>query len=76
MPDTSDTPDASDITVPPSLTELPESVEDVDPVVAEMVVAVRDRFGLRGLRDAQAMIGTEIVLAEEALAELSPDQPG
>jgi hypothetical protein len=73
MPDPSDAPESTE---PHRTIQLPESAEDVDPVVAEMVVAVRDRFGLRGLRDAQAMIGKEIVLAEQALAELTADQPG
>ena len=53
------------------MTQSPE--EDVDPRVAEMVVAIRDRFGLRGLRGAQWLIAQEIRLAEDALAELSAD---
>ena len=48
---------------------------EVDPLVAELVEAIRDRFGLRGLRDARGLIDQEIVLAEEALAELAPE-PG
>lgn len=44
--------------------------DDVDPWVAEMVVAVRDRFGIRGLRGARWMIEQEIRLAEEALHAL------
>jgi hypothetical protein len=46
---------------------------EVDPLVAELVAAIRDRFGLRGLRDARGMIDQEIVLAEEALTELEPE---
>ena len=42
---------------------------EVDPLVAELVEAIRDRFGLRGLRDARGLIDQEIVLAEDALAE-------
>lgn len=53
------------------MTEAAE--EDVDPRVAEMVVSIRDRFGLRGLRGARWLIDQEIRLAEEALAELSGD---
>lgn len=45
--------------------------DEVDPRVAELVVAIRDRFGLRGLRGAQWMIEQEIRLAEEAIAELT-----
>jgi hypothetical protein len=43
---------------------------EVDPLVAELVVTIRDRFGLHGLRDARRMIDDEIVLAEQAMAEL------
>ena len=49
---------------------------EVDPLVAELVVTIRDRFGLHGLRDARRMIDVEIVLAEEALSELEPDSGG
>lgn len=44
--------------------------DEVDARVAELVVAIRDRFGLRGLRGAHWMIEQEIALAEEALAGL------
>jgi hypothetical protein len=53
------------------MSEMPD--EDVDPRVAEMVVAIRDRFGLRGLRGARGMIDKEIDLAEAAIADLSRD---
>jgi hypothetical protein len=53
---------------------MSETPEDVDPWVAEMVVSIRDRFGLRGLRGAQEMINTEITVAEAALQELTADQ--
>ncbi|HET9945473.1 MAG TPA: hypothetical protein VFR56_07450 [Actinomycetes bacterium] len=46
---------------------------EIDPLVVELVAAIRDRFGLRGLRDARGMIDEEIVLAEEALAALEPE---
>ena len=36
---------------------------EVDPLVAELVEAIRDRFGLHGLRDARRMIDQEIVAA-------------
>ncbi|MGZ4461162.1 MAG: hypothetical protein ACXVYY_20155 [Oryzihumus sp.] len=49
------------------MSELPE---DIDPAVAELVVAIRDRFGLRGLRSAAWMIRNEITLAEESLRAL------
>jgi hypothetical protein len=44
--------------------------DEIDPRVAELVMAIRDRFGLRGLRGARWMIDQEIALAEQALAEL------
>lgn len=53
------------------MSELPEG--EVDPRVAELVIQIRDRFGLRGLRGAQWLIEQEIRLAEEALAELARD---
>lgn len=45
--------------------------EEVDPRVAELVVAIRDRFGLRGLRGARAMIDQEIAVAEAAISDLA-----
>lgn len=44
--------------------------DEVDPRVAELVVAIRDRFGLRGLRGARWMIEQEITIAEQALEQL------
>ena len=49
---------------------MSEKPEDIDPGVVEHVVAIRDRFGVRGLRDADALIREEIKLAEEALQGL------
>jgi Mg-chelatase subunit ChlI len=50
-----------------------ESDSGIDPAVAELVVTIRDRFGLRGMRDAQAMLEQEVELAEQALATLAAD---
>lgn len=47
--------------------------QDIDPRVVEMVEAIRDRFGLRGLRGARVLVEREIDVAEQALAELSED---
>jgi hypothetical protein len=47
-----------------------EVAEELDPVVVEHVEAIRDRFGLRGLRGAQILIAREIEVAEEAITEL------
>jgi Mg-chelatase subunit ChlI len=46
---------------------------DIDPAVAELVVTIRDRFGISGMRDAQAMLTEEVALAERALAALEVD---
>lgn len=55
----------------PTMTDSTDGApDDVDPRVAELVVAIRDRFGLRGLRGAHWMIEKEIALAEEAMAGL------
>jgi hypothetical protein len=35
---------------------------DVDPFIAEHVVAIRDRFGIDGLRDAARLIDSEIAI--------------
>jgi hypothetical protein len=47
--------------------------DEVDPRVAELVVAIRDRFGLRGMRGARWMLDQEIALAEAAMADLPAD---
>jgi hypothetical protein len=47
--------------------------DDIDPAVAELVVTIRDRFGLRGLRGARWLIDQEIRLAEDAVSDLSRD---
>lgn len=52
---------------------MSEMPDDIDPAVAEMVVRIRDRFGLHGLRSAAWLITNEIALAEDALQELRPD---
>ena len=43
---------------------------DADPEVAGHVIAIRDRFGVHGLRAAAALIAIEISIAEDALREL------
>jgi hypothetical protein len=52
---------------------MSDKSEEIDPGVVEHVVAIRDRFGVRGLRDAAAMIHEEITLAEKALRSLPSD---
>lgn len=51
----------------------PTGHDDIDPKVAQLVVQIRDRFGLRGLRGARWMVDQEIALAESALRELGTD---
>lgn len=45
--------------------------DTIDPAVVAMVEQIRDRYGVRGLRDAAALIDAEIVRAEQAVATLS-----
>jgi hypothetical protein len=52
---------------------MSEKPEDIDPGVVEHVIAIRDRFGVSGLRDAEALIREEITLAEKALKGLPSD---
>lgn len=52
---------------------MSERSEEIDPGVVEHIIAIRDRFGVRGLRDADALIREEIKLAEEALQGLPSD---
>jgi hypothetical protein len=52
-----------------------DGTDEIDPIVVEMISSIRDRFGLHGLRDAQALIAKEITEAEEALGELGSDEP-
>jgi hypothetical protein len=39
--------------------------DEVDPYIAEHVVAIRDRFGIDGLRDAARLIETEIAIFKD-----------
>ena len=52
---------------------MTDTPDEVDPAVAELVMAVRDRFGLRGLRGARWLVEQEIALAEAALEQLSEE---
>jgi hypothetical protein len=49
------------------MTSLPE---EVDPAISEHVVAIRNRFGVDGLREAARLIDIEIALFEDAYDEL------
>ena len=66
MPDT----DATDTADTADTAEIPD---EVDPKVAELVMTIRDRFGLRGLRGARWMVDQEIALAEQAMADLATE---
>lgn len=46
--------------------------EDIDPLVVEAVVDIRNRFGVRGLRDLARLAEAEIVTAERAIRQLDP----
>jgi hypothetical protein len=49
------------------MTDVPS---EVDPAIAEHVTAIRNRFGVDGLREAQRMIGVEIAIFEDSYQEL------
>jgi hypothetical protein len=57
----------------PSGADLRHEQDDLDPRVVEHVEAIRDRFGLRGLRGAADLIAEEIRIAEAAMKELPHD---
>jgi hypothetical protein len=44
--------------------------DDVDPFIAQHVVAIRDRFGIDGLRDAARLIESEIAIFADAYDSL------
>ena len=44
--------------------------DEVDPGIAEHVVAIRDRYGVDGLRTAQRLIEVEIAIFGAAYDEL------
>lgn len=48
---------------------------DVDPLVAEHVIAIRDRFGVDGLREAARLIAIEIKFTDHAYDDLPHDPP-
>jgi hypothetical protein len=48
------------------VTEIPEA----DPRLSEHIVAIRNRFGVDGLREAQRLIEVEIAIFEDAYDEL------
>jgi hypothetical protein len=57
---------------------MPAIPDDVDVAIGEHVAAIRDRFGIDGLRQAEQLIATEIAIFkdsyEQLAAETRPDQ--
>ena len=49
------------------MTDVPS---DVDPAIGEHVIAIRNRFGVDGLREAQQLIAVEIAIFEDSYQEL------
>jgi hypothetical protein len=49
------------------MTEVPS---DVDPAIGEHVIAIRNRFGVDGLREAQRLIAIEIAIFEDSYRDL------
>jgi hypothetical protein len=54
------------------MTDMPA---DVDPFIAEHVIAIRDRFGMDGLRDAARLIETEITMLADIYDSLPTGDP-
>jgi hypothetical protein len=52
------------------MTEVPS---EVDPAIGEHVIAIRNRFGVDGLREAQRLIEIEIAIFEDAYEALADD---
>lgn len=47
--------------------------DDTDPEIGHHVVAIRDRFGVDGLRAAARLIAIEISIFENSYQELPPE---
>ena len=45
-------------------------ISEVDPGLSEHIVAIRNRFGIDGLREAQRLIELEIAIFEDAYNDL------
>jgi hypothetical protein len=53
------------------MTDVPPEVPaEVDPLIGEHVVAIRNRFGVDGLREARRLIDLEIAMFEDAYDDL------
>jgi hypothetical protein len=52
------------------MTSLPD---EIDPFISERIIAIRNRFGVDGLRAAADMIGVELAIFAEAVQELAED---
>lgn len=50
---------------------MAEIPDDVDPAIVEHVDAIRDRFGLDGLRHAEQLIDAEIAIFEDSYKKLA-----
>jgi hypothetical protein len=46
---------------------------EVDPFIAERIVAIRNRYGVDGLRQAERMISVEMAIFADSARELSVD---
>lgn len=43
---------------------------EVDPAISEHVIAIRNRFGMNGLREAARIIAIELAIFEDAFEEM------
>lgn len=46
-------------------------MHEIDPGIIEHVAAIRDRFGLEGLREAEELIAAEIAMTADSYQELA-----
>lgn len=46
--------------------------DDVDPSLGEHVIAIRNRFGMDGLREAARLIALELTIFDDANQDLPP----
>jgi hypothetical protein len=53
------------------MTVLPD---DVDPSLSEHIVAIRNRFGLDGLREATRLIAIELAIFDQTYSDLPIDE--
>lgn len=59
---------------PPEEPAVSAEPTEVDPAIGEHVTAIRNRFGIDGLREAQRLIALEMAIFEDAYDDLPPPE--